>query len=232
VAITFVQSASGTTNADPVPITLPTGWQANDVCYIVAQTGQSDNAMTTLAGWTLVANAGANSTNQMWVRVYRRVLQNGDSNPSFANPSHPFIAWTSVAFRGADTTTPEDVTPSTSTTTSATLTPVATGVTTVTAGCALISAFTTASSGGTSTPPSGETELTDVSFGALHEVNYEILGPSTIGATGNKTSTVTQNTGLGTSGYSSVLLAVRPLIPFIPSHGLVVAQAVKRASSY
>jgi hypothetical protein len=88
---------SGT--ATTVTPTLSTGWAANDVALIHFTT--SSSTQPTATGWTLVVtNTQGNSTS--W--TFARVLQSGDTNPTFTGSG--LWTWAVDVWRGVDTTHP------------------------------------------------------------------------------------------------------------------------------
>lgn len=221
MAATVRSSAVAQTNTATATISvpLPTGWQVGDVCYIAVMITVAGPSITTPAGWTAVVTAFSPSGSASALfAVYRRVLQGGDTDPVVISSTSARRSALSVAIQGADTTTPEDVTPTTDVNTSVAYPDVrAPSITTVTAGCLLLT-FNATRNGGTSStmsfaPPAGMAEVTEsentsqLAATSGIELNQLTLGAA--GATGTNTATVTFTSGTSSSP-AGVSVAVRP----------------------
>ena len=87
---------------------LPTGWQANDLCYIGYCLLASSPFLTLPAGWTEIVPQFVSMQNANTIHgVLRRVLQGGDGAPVFVGASGRW-AGISVAITGYKTTPTED----------------------------------------------------------------------------------------------------------------------------
>src|SRR5579862_5213465 len=111
--------------------TLPTGWSAGDV-VVVAFAIANQATLTPPSGWTLAKSQQYNSTAET-LYVYYRVMQAGDSNPSWSWTGGAAGTWCTIGYSGVNTSTVLDGTPSgKSNTSSTTLT--STGITTTVTG--------------------------------------------------------------------------------------------------
>lgn len=119
MAITFVGGDSnddggGGTNTTAVNLTLPTH-QADDVGYIFAVNsvaGASTTTFNSISGWTSVADHIHTTGFDGYMEIFRRVFtSSSETNPSVNTAIAAQKAAGVVVFRGVDTTTPEDVTP-------------------------------------------------------------------------------------------------------------------------
>lgn len=211
---TYASTASEASSTVP----LPTGWQVGDVVYIGWELTASSGTVTTPSGWAAVV-AGFRSAGQTncATGVLRRVMQAGDTAPAIAHTSGRFAA-ISTAVQNADTTTPEDVTPTTSDNTGITYPSVdAPSITPATAGCLLLTfhAIRNGTNGASASfsPPSGMTEEADISsaVAAVSNAAIELASQALTGtaATGIKTATVTSSSGT-TVNPMGVAIAVRP----------------------
>lgn len=202
-----------------IAVPLPTGWQANDVCYIGLTCTVAGGTITTPAGWTAVvaqfASAGSASA---ITACFRRVLQAGDTSPVTVTTTSARRTAISVAVQGADTTTPEDATPTSDTNSGVSYPSVrCPSITTVTAG-ALLLCFAATRNGTISNvmswaPPSGMNEEVeqDNASAASSTCGIELssLTLGAAGATGTQTATVTFGSGTN-SAPTGMTIAVRP----------------------
>jgi hypothetical protein len=89
VAATFRSASSnngGSSTTQSFPVTLPTGWAAGDLVLVVINVGAITTSLDTLAGWTQDhANDFNNGGNAHSTTVYYRIMQSGDTNPTFTN---------------------------------------------------------------------------------------------------------------------------------------------------
>lgn len=211
----FVATASVTTGT----VTLPTGWQANDVLYIFAQLTAALGTITTPSGYaTVVTSFPASASTSASQAVFRKVLTSSESDPAVTCTSGRLVC-IGVLTRGADTTTPEDATATHDDNTGITLPNVqAPSITTVTDNCLLLTAHGArlTTNGATATfviDASMDAEVDDqstavaASTNAAIEVERKALGAA--GATGVKNATITVSAGVavGTNGST---VAVRP----------------------
>jgi hypothetical protein len=130
VAVSLVGSKSFTYSTvgggDSISLTdLGASLQQNDVVYIVLSTGQktsNSTASMAVSGYTALASLYANDNNDTNLVVQRKVM-GATPDTSFTTPtlsSSRFIGQV-FAFRGVDTTTPEDVAVTTATGTNSNL---------------------------------------------------------------------------------------------------------------
>lgn len=173
---------------------------------------------TAPAGWTQAVgdftSAGSTSAHQA---VWYRVMQAGDGAPSVPEPASRY-AWSTVAIQGANTTTPLDVTPATDTNSGVAYPGVrAPSITPVTPGALLLTAHGvrngTNSATTSFTPPSGSSELGDVTSSVAAKSNAAIevdsLSLTDTAATGTKTATAASSSGT-TINQCGVAIVVRP----------------------
>jgi hypothetical protein len=144
-------------------------------------------------------------------------MQAGDTAPAITHTSGRF-AGASVAVQGADTTTPEDVTPTTDNNSGVTTPSVrAPSITSVTDSCLLLTghAVRNGTNGATTafTPDASETETADIAstIAAVSNSAVEVafLALGTAGATGTKTATAT-GSNVTVINMMGSAIAVRP----------------------
>ena len=107
-AIDNLHSAIAASTATTGVTALPTGWLPGDVAYEVIQHFHNSSVTVTPPdGWVEVA-AVQPDADRNGVFVYRRVLQSGDTSPTWT-VNNQTAGWFHQMFvvRGADTTTPE-----------------------------------------------------------------------------------------------------------------------------
>lgn len=123
MAISFVGRASGSAiNGGDVTITLPSGIQENDLVIVGYSIGDGDNVDFDMAlltsGYTEVADLFANSLNDTNLGVYWKVMGAPPDTSVVCDGqggTNAAVAGVCMVFRGVDTTTPMDVTPTTAT---------------------------------------------------------------------------------------------------------------------
>lgn len=140
MAITFVAASTGNTALDSLNVALPTGWAAGDLLLMFAE--DAGATLSASAGWTPLACSPQATTGSSTLWGWYRVAQAGDGAANISGTSIAHLQAGMVAYRGVDNTTPLDVTPvggveNTSDTTGAT----GASVTTVSAGCMIVVAF-------------------------------------------------------------------------------------------
>ncbi|HEY5990059.1 MAG TPA: metallophosphoesterase [Streptosporangiaceae bacterium] len=181
-------------------VPMPAGWQPGDVVYLGYELTSSSGTVTVPAGWTEVAPhfRSASSTSSL-SGVLRRVMQSGDPNSVTISHTSGRFAAVSAAVQGADTTTPEDVAPTTDANSGIAFPNVEIPSITPVQQDALLLTFAAVRNGTngsitTFTPPTGLTEATQVSSAvsgisnAAIEMSYAAL--SSNAATGIKDATV------------------------------------------
>jgi len=108
MALTFVAASGGnggSTSATTLATTFPTGATTGDFVLLLPVVG-SGGTWNTLAGWTLEAQAVNPSGTIHSAAVYSRVLQAGDTAPTFTNTTAGKSAWTGIAWRPGAGETP------------------------------------------------------------------------------------------------------------------------------
>ena len=102
---TFTANSSSGTSVPNTTTTLPTGWQVGDMC-ILAVTHYNQETFIDQDGWFYVGKALGQS-NFLRLNVFYRILQNGDTAPSFTTAP---MAWQMLLFRKASRLTNKSVT--------------------------------------------------------------------------------------------------------------------------
>jgi hypothetical protein len=107
-------SYASTASESSSTVPMPAGWQPADVVYVGYELTGSTSSITVPNGWVgaVPAFRSASSASSL-TGVLRRVMQSGDPNSLTISHSSGRFAAVSAAIQGADTTTPEDVTPTT-----------------------------------------------------------------------------------------------------------------------
>lgn len=113
--------AVSTGESDEIVIAFPGGIEDDDVAYIAVGHSQSDeNAWNTPSGWTIPTGltevqAGGSPASVPGVSVFRRVLSSDSGSVTITNAGSNTsgIVAQMIVYRGVDTTTPEDVNPTT-----------------------------------------------------------------------------------------------------------------------
>lgn len=212
-AATYASTATEATST----VALPAGWRPNDVVYIGCQLTAATGTITTPAGWTAaVAGFRSAASTSATMAVLRRVMQPGDTDPAIGHTSGRFAAVT-VAIQGVDPAVPEDVTPTADTNTAVVYPDVrAPSISPVTPGLLLTLhgvRNVTNSATTTFTPPTGMTEVAEVSTAVAATSNAAIavasLALTDPSATGAKTATATSSSGTSINGCG-VTIVVRP----------------------
>lgn len=122
-AISFVGSCSNrSSNGEDVTVTLPGGMQQNDLVLIAYAIGDDDainhNMSMATAGYTEIADLYADDGDEANLGVYRKFMGATPDTTATANGlglGDSSTAAVCMVFRGVDTTTPLDVTPTTAT---------------------------------------------------------------------------------------------------------------------
>jgi hypothetical protein len=210
---TYGSTITDTTHVVP----LPSGWQAGDVVYIGWELTASSGTVSDPSGWTnLFTHFRSSGTTNSLHGVYRRVMQGGDGDVTFTTSSGRFAA-VSVAVQGADTTTPEDVTPTTDDNASVVYPDVrAPSIDPAAADCLLLTfhALRNGTNGATTTftAPAGMTECGDATSNVAGISGAAIEGASLAlssgDATGTKTATASSSSGTSINQMGSAV-AVR-----------------------
>ncbi len=206
---------SNTATATSIVITKPTNLADDDILYACIARDEADgtDAITAPSGWTVLDSAEVDN-GTFTCGIYRKVIVTASSEPSdytwsWTN-SEKVGGWI-ARITGADTTTPEDVTPSNNTGT-ASLAPRALSVSTVTADTLLLACVgMSAKQAANYTAPSGMAEFFDfpttgggaatvhASSGAAEE------NRAATGATGDRDFASIDN-----NDYVAFLIAIRP----------------------
>ena len=182
-----------------IVVTKPTNLADDDVLYafLARDNSSAADAVTAPSGWTKLGSSEIDN-GTFTAGIYRKVIVTASGEPSNYTwswgSSEKALAWI-VRITGADTTTPEDATPSNNTGNS--ITPRALAVTTTTADTLLLAC------GGKSdkvvdnwTAPSGMTEFFDLvttggGAGSAHcSAGAAEVNQAGIGSTGNKDFTI------------------------------------------
>jgi hypothetical protein len=200
----FNTYGSTVTETGPV-VPMPSGWQAGDVVYIGWELTASSGTVSDPSGWSnLFTHFRSSGTTNSLHGVYRRVMQGGDGNDVTFTVSSGRFAAVSVAIQGADTTTPEDVTPTTDDNASVVYPDVrAPSIDPAASDCLLLTfhALRNGTNGATTTfaPPSGMSEQGDATSNVAATSNAAVecasLALSSGDATGTKTATATSSSG-------------------------------------
>lgn len=95
--------ATNSGNSSTVSATLPPGWQSGDLVCVLVYAG-GNPTITPPAGWTRVATQKA--TTYTTASVFYRVMQAGDTDPSFSLSASAAWKTNSEAFYGVNQTTP------------------------------------------------------------------------------------------------------------------------------
>lgn len=98
-------AGAGTPNTLVAPggtVQLPTSWVAGDVAFLHANQGGTNAAITAPAGWTLLARVERTSTHV--AHLWYRVLQAGDTAPTFAFAGASVLAVRISTYAGLDAT--------------------------------------------------------------------------------------------------------------------------------
>lgn len=199
-------------------VPLPSGWQVGDVIYIFWELTATNGVLTIPSGWAeAVVQFRSSGTTNTAHGVMRRVAQSGDTDLALTYTTGRFAA-ISVAVVNADTTTPEDVTPTTDDNASVAYPSVrASSISPTTAGCLLLTghAVRNGTNGATTTfdPAAGMTEVNEVTtaVAAASEAALEVASrylPSS-GATGTKTAVATSSSATLINQMGTAI-AVRP----------------------
>jgi hypothetical protein len=214
------------------------------VVYIGWELTASSGTVTTPSGWVaVVAGFRSAGTTNCAHGVLRRVMQVGDTAPAISHTSGRFAA-VAAAVQDADTTTPEDVTPTTDDNSGVTTPSVrAPSITPVNANCLLLTWH--ALRNGTNdvvtsfTPDASETEAAEASSntspnalsGAAIELAY--LALSGTSATGTKTATATGSNVSIINTMGSAIAVRSAVSTSLPTTAIIVpGAAVTRASTW
>lgn len=217
-------SAANSSAASTLNVPLPTGWAANDVCYICVYLTVSSGTITTPTGWssmfTTFAASGSPTGTKMG--LYRRVLQSGDTSPVAVTTTAGRSVGVSVAVQNADTVTPEDVTPTTDDNTGVSYPNAqAPSISPTSANTLMLCFFgvqdNTVGATISITPPSGMNEEVEGGYTTSLPTSMEIssLSLSSSGATGTKIATLSFSSGT-TAITAACTAAVRSLPSGIP----------------
>lgn len=108
------------------PVTLPTGWLAGDLVLVQVTIGSlAATGLASLTGWTITHVSDQNSGGgQHTTAIAARVMQSGDTNPTFTGSGGGKWAWSAIAIQPGATETLSigvDATVKVTTTTSTTL---------------------------------------------------------------------------------------------------------------
>lgn len=87
------------TTVSTVTVTLPTGWAANDIIYIVCSVGSVYTSPVDPAGWTVTHTTNSDSTGRTFLA--RREMTGGESNPVFSWTTAGKTAWTAICVQPA-----------------------------------------------------------------------------------------------------------------------------------
>ena len=123
MAITFVGSAEASaTNGADVTVTLPAGTTTNDLVVVAYAIGDNDGANFNMAmvtaGYTEVADLFADDTQEANLGVFWKIMGATPDTSAVVDGlggSDAAVAAVCMVFRGVDTATPMDVTPTTAT---------------------------------------------------------------------------------------------------------------------
>lgn len=208
---------SAVDGATSLTITKPTNLADDDVLYagISRDAASSGDSITAPSGWTKLASSEIDNATYT-AGIYRKVIVTASGEPAdytWSWSGSENVAGWIVRVTGADTTTPEDLTPSSNTGDSNA--PRCSGLTTVTGDTLILAVGGMNSKGAPNwTPPTSMTEIFDIASGggggaAAHvqasaaEVNQP--GP---GATGDKDFAT-----VDTAEWVCFLIAIRPAVP-------------------
>jgi hypothetical protein len=211
---TYASTASESSSSVP----MPTGWQPGDVVYVGYELTSSTGSVTVPAGWVQAVPQfrSASSTSSL-SGVLRRVMQAGDPNSLTISHTSGRFAAVAGAIQGADSTTPEDVTPASDANSGVAFPNVEIPSITPVQQNALLLTFAAVRNGingATSTfvPPTGMTEVADVSSAVAGASNAAIgmsaLALSSNAATGVRNATVASSSGTSVNPMGSAI-AVR-----------------------
>ncbi|HEX9547075.1 MAG TPA: metallophosphoesterase, partial [Acidimicrobiales bacterium] len=103
---------AGTASESSSTVPMPAGWQPGDIVYVGYELTASTGSITVPPGWVeAVPHFRSASSTSSLTGVLRRVMQAGDPNSLTVSHSSGRFAAISAAIQSADTTTPEDATP-------------------------------------------------------------------------------------------------------------------------
>lgn len=164
MAITFVNAATAGANITGLSITWPGSLAADDVAYLF-WTFSNTNDPADMATWSRVATAD-NTGPSMRTRILRKVLTGSETgSQALTTLTQNRQSACLVIYRGVDTTTPEDSSPSVDNTHTAGTTHNNPAETTVAAGCVILTSIHERASPTVNdtawTAPSGYTERAD-----------------------------------------------------------------------
>jgi hypothetical protein len=197
---------------------MPAGWQPGDAVYVGYELTSSTGSVTVPPGWVQAVPQfrSASSTSSL-SGVLRRVMQAGDPNSLTISHTSGRFAAVSAAVQGADSTTPEDVTPTSDNNTGVafpnaeipSITPVQQNALLLT-----FAAVRNGTNGATTSfaPPSGMTEVAEVSSAvagtsnAALEISFRALTSNA--ATGVQDATASSSSGTSVNQMGSAI-AVR-----------------------
>jgi hypothetical protein len=211
---TYASTASESSSSVP----MPAGWQPGDVVYVGYELTSSTGSVTVPAGWAQAVPQfrSASSTSSL-SGVLRRVMQAGDPNSLTISHTSGRFAAVSAAVQGADSTTPEDITPTSDDNTGVAFPNAEIPSITPLQQNALLLTFAAVRNGtnGAVTnfaPPSGMTEVAEVSSAvsgtsnAALEISFRALTSNA--ATGVQDATVSSSSGTSVNQMGSAI-AVR-----------------------
>lgn len=92
---TYIGFASSGTASSATASTLPTGWQVGDMCILITASWNQEMVLGQ-TGWTYAGKA-LGAANVMRLNVFYRILQSGDTAPTFNNVE----SWQTLLFRNA-----------------------------------------------------------------------------------------------------------------------------------
>lgn len=205
---TFRSVSNGSWEDDDTPPapTLPAGFQQDDVAIMYINLDGTDTITSDPVGWTKVVSGILDSTAVLTrFYAYVRVLQSGDSGPTWVNSAAGTDGvWAIAAYSGCNATTPYDPV---LTATPAAAPSQAVNATTLGPGRKVVLYCAGRGGGLTSTPPGGTTERLDNTAGT--DAIIRTIADIDVASAGGPTAHTFTISGGGVSG---TLVSV-PLIP-------------------
>lgn len=218
-SVVATDQVADTASVTSVSLSKPAGLADNDVVYIYVASDQGVNYVHTVTGFTQVLNGGSSAGRDCGATWLRKVITDASSEPAswtVNSDTADAMAAVLIVVRGADLTTPEDVSGFTAGGTTGgndgDPSESAHEVTTTVNGCILLraysgSGYTIATSSQLSGSDGSEHILGGNSTHVSMLVDYETQ--ATAGATGTPTWTCTGTTTANTSAVRSTV-AVQP----------------------
>jgi hypothetical protein len=208
VALSFIGSGSDSASFDP-NLTLPGGIAQNDIVYVAVNASGSvdlDLSMIT-AGYTEIADLYQNDNTDVNLGVFRKIMgvtpdSSAQCETGSTSANAVFHCW-----RGCDTTTPEDATPTTAGAVDGG-TPDPPSINTATANAIVLAIGGSSEGDAVTNPPTNYENLIDLQDGGLRNVmmaSRSIASPTT-----ENPGTFADVVGTSSDSWAAVTVAIRP----------------------